>query len=193
MPFFHDGRFHLFYLFDRHHHASKWNLGAHQWAHASTLDLVHWEQHPMAVPITDESEGSICTGSVFFHEGVYYAFYAVRTCDGSPAPLHAATSADGIHFTKNPAIARLSAPYTGGSARDPIVFREQSTGLFHMLLTSSLKSPAIANRGGCLAHLVSQDLKSWEQREPFLVPGYPGEPECPDYFEWRRLCRRRGD
>jgi len=184
MPFFHEGRFHLFYLFDRHHHASKWRLGAHQWAHASTTDLVHWEQHPMAVPITDEKEGSICTGSAFFNDGTYYAFYAVRTTDGSPAPLYAATSTDGVHFAKQPSIARLAEPYTGGSARDPVVFREEGAGLFHMLLTTSLREPAIANRGGCIAHLVSRDLKQWEQRDPFLVPGYPGEPECPDTFEW---------
>jgi beta-fructofuranosidase len=25
---------------------------------------------------------------------------------------------------------------------------------------------------------------AWEQREPFIVPGYPGQPECADYFEW---------
>ncbi len=184
MPFFHDGRFHLFYLLDRHHHNSKWHLGAHQWAHVSTTDLIHWEEHPMAVGITDEKEGSICTGSTFFYDGTYYAFYAVRTTDGSPAPLYAATSADGIHFAKQPSIAQLTAPYTGDSARDPVVFREEKTGLFHMLLTTSLRNPEIANRGGCLAHLVSRDLKQWEQREPFLVPGYPGEPECADYFEW---------
>jgi hypothetical protein len=184
MPFFHEGRFHLFYLFDRHHHTSKWGLGAHQWAHMSTTDLVHWDQHPMAVPISDEQEGSICTGSTFFHDGVYYAFYAARTNDGSPAPLCGATSNDGIHFTKQPPLSKLTAPYTGGSARDPVVFQEKSTGLFHMLLTSSIQDPAIGNRGGCLAHLTSPDLKKWDQHEPFILPGYPGEPECADYFEW---------
>ena len=30
-------------------------------------------------PLRDEAEGSICTGSVFFHAGTYYAFYATRT------------------------------------------------------------------------------------------------------------------
>jgi beta-fructofuranosidase len=184
MPFFHQGRFHLFYLFDRRHHASKWGLGAHQWAHVSTTDLRQWEHHPMAISITDQMEGSICTGSTFFHEDVYYAFYAVRMSDGSPAQLCAATSTDGVHFKKNPPLATLKEPYQPGPGRDPVVFRHPATGLFHMLVTTELANPPVPGRGGCLAQLVSPDLKKWEQREPFLVPGYPGQPECPDYFLW---------
>jgi beta-fructofuranosidase len=184
MPFFHDGRFHLFYLFDRRHHGSKWGLGAHQWAHVSTTDLVHWEEHPRAVAITDEKEGSICTGSTFFNDGTYYAFYAVRTTDGSPAQLCAATGMDGVHFTKHPPLATLKPPYQPGPSRDPVVFHDATTGLFHMLVTTELSDPTVAGRGGCLAQLVSRDLKQWEQREPFIVPGYPGQPECADYFEW---------
>ena len=66
--------------------------------------------------------------------------------------------------------------------------------MFHMLVTTSLVSggagrPFDFAQGrpfgpGCLAHLVSLDLRHWEQREPFILPEYPGEPECPDYFEW---------
>jgi hypothetical protein len=184
MPFFHEGRFHLFYLFDRRHHASKWGLGAHQWAHVSTTDLRQWEHHPLAISITDEMEGSICTGSTFFHGGIYYAFYAVRMSDGSPAPLCAATSKDGVRFNKNPPLATLKEPYQPGPGRDPVVFQHPTTKLFHMLVTTELANPPVPGRGGCLAQLVSPDLQHWEQREPFLIPGYPGQPECPDYFVW---------
>ncbi len=184
MPFYQNGEFHLYYLFDRRHHRSKWGLGAHQWAHVSTTDLRNWKHHPMAVPISHEMEGSICTGSTFFHDGIYYAFYAVRMANGSPAELCAATSKDGVNFTKNPPLATLKAPYNSKSARDPVVFRDPNTGLFHMLLTTELVNPTIAGRGGCLAQLVSKDLRHWEQRDPFIVPGYPGQPECPDYFFW---------
>jgi beta-fructofuranosidase len=41
MPFYHDGTFHLFYLQDENHHQGNGGLGGHQWAHASTTDLVH--------------------------------------------------------------------------------------------------------------------------------------------------------
>ena len=36
MPFYHDGVFRLYYLFDRRHHTSKWGMGAHQFAHISS-------------------------------------------------------------------------------------------------------------------------------------------------------------
>lgn len=184
MPFFHDGRFHLFYLFDRRAHRSKWNLGAHQWAHASTTDLRTWVEHPMAIAITDPKEGSICTGSVIFHDGLFRAFYATRMNDGSAAPLQVATSTDCTHFEKQPPFGRLTAPYQPGPARDPVVFHDPADGLFHMLVTSSLEASSNAHHGGCLAHLTSSDLTRWTQIGPFLVPGYADQPECPDHFTW---------
>jgi sucrose-6-phosphate hydrolase SacC (GH32 family) len=191
MPFHHGGRLHLFYLHDRREGASRWGLGGHQWAHASTTDLARWDHHPLAIPLTDDAEGSICTGSVIFHAGVFHAFYSVRTVDGSPAPLCAATSGDGIAFTKHPALATLRAPFIPKDGRDPVVFRDPAGDRFHMLVTTGLAgAPAGDGAGpgggaGCLARLVSRDLRRWEQvDEPFLVPGLPGQPECPDVFEW---------
>lgn len=183
MPFFDGERWHLYYLQDRHAHRSKWGLGAHQWAHVSTADLERWEHHPLSVPITDAREGSICTGSVFLRDGEYRAYYAVRTIDGSPAPLSVAVSRDGIRFAKTEWAQTLTSPYAGPPARDPHVFQDPRDGAFHLLVTTSLAEGVGANRG-CLAHLVSRDLRQWEQRPPFLVPGIAGEPECPEWFEW---------
>jgi len=179
MPFYHDGRFHLYYLYDRRHHGSKWGLGAHQWAHASTTDLVHWEHHPLAIPITEEGEGSICTGSVLFHEGLYYGFYATRRPDGTQY-LSLATSADGIRFEKQQPNPLVTPPpgYDPMHFRDPKVFRDEEAGLFRMLVTARLTD----GRDGCLAQLTSRDLRHWEPSEPFLVPGRVTD--CPDYFEW---------
>jgi hypothetical protein len=48
-----------------------------------------------------------------------------------------------------------------------------------------LTDPRVARHGGCLAQLVSKDLRNWEQKEPFIIPGYADQPECADVFEWR--------
>src|SRR5215210_4718852 len=81
MPFFHEGTFHLYYLLDEQHHSARNGFGGHQWAHAASEDLINWRHYPLAVPVGDEGEYdylSICTGSVFYHEGVFYAYYATR-------------------------------------------------------------------------------------------------------------------
>lgn len=182
MPFYDGRRFHIYYLFDRKSHKSKWGVGAHQWAHASTADLSSWEEHPLAIGITHEWEGSICTGSLLFESGLYYAFYSVRMYDRSKdAKLTWATSTDGIHFTKSEAVIPLSPRYRLRSVRDPEVFKD-GAGTFHMLVTTAVQDGDAMR--GCLAHLTSPDLKSWHEEEPFIVPGYNDEPECPNLFEW---------
>jgi hypothetical protein len=179
IPFFHDGTFHFLYLLDRGHHSARGGLGAHQWAHYSSRDLVHWTEQPLAVAITREDEGSICTGSLFFNDGVYYAFYATRGFDRGER-LSLARSDDGIHFVKTEPNPFLSPgeEYTHGF-RDPHVFLDERTGLFHLLVSTMLKD---GNRG-CLAHYTSTDLKQWTEVDPFLIEGTE-VPECPDYFEW---------
>jgi hypothetical protein len=185
MPFYHDGIFRLFYLQDEGHHGALGGLGGHQWAQASSTDLVHWTHYPLAIPITADFEGSICTGSVFFHAGVYYGFYATRRRDWTQH-LSLATSQDGVHFEKVPPnpLAMPAAGYNPTHYRDPVAFRDEQTGLFHLLVTAYLEPYAIPDRGGCLAHLVSADLKDWQLEEPFIIPGLPSAPECPDHFYW---------
>lgn len=184
MPFFHDGLFRLFYLVDEGHHQALGGLGGHQWAQAWSADLVHWEHQPMAIAITEEREGSICTGSVLFHAGAYYAFYATRMRDFTQH-LGLAVSEDGIYFRKtepNPFASPLPG-YSRYHYRDPYAFRDDA-GRFHLLVSASLETYPVPERGGCLAHLVSDDLQQWEVLEPFLLPGLHNVPECADYFQW---------
>ncbi len=185
MPYFHDGLFHLYYLLDENHHQSLNGLGGHQWAHASTTDLVHWTQHPLALPISDEQEGSICTGSVYFHRGKHCAFYATRGLNRHQR-LSLAVSDDAIHFVKiNPDLFFPPQPdYSPLHFRDPCPFLDPETGIYHLLISAQLASYPLSGRGGCLAHLTSPDLDRWTMQEPFLIPGYADVPECSDFFFW---------
>lgn len=184
MPFEYGGEYHLFCLYDRRRHGSKKHLGAHQWAHLSTKDLHHWTLHPVALGIDHQWEGSICTGSMIEKDGRVYAFYAVRMSDGSPARLTWAESGDCVHFKKSGRYFELTAPYEPTSARDPKVWLGED-GLYHMMVTTSLA--AMKKRGGCLAHLVSENLTDWTQKPPMLVPGLDDQPECSDYFKLNDL------
>ena len=179
MPFADGDLYRLYYLFDRRHHRSKWGLGAHQWAQVSSRDLVHWVTHPMAVGIDEPWEGSICTGSHIKNGDTYYAFYAVRMSDRTPARLTWATSRDGEHFQKSGKYLSLGAPYESVSALDPKVFRTED-GRFHMLVTTSFAKENV----GALAHLVSDDLEHWEQLDPFIRLEIPDQPECSDHIRF---------
>ena len=187
MPFYADGVFHFMYLLDKNRHGAKNGLGAHQWIQATSKDLVHWTHRPFVLAIDDQNEGSICTGSVLFHEGLYYAFYANRAVeytlpDGTKKNvfglLGVATSEDGLHFEKrdpNP-LFLLPEGYSS-SVRDPFVFQSPEDGRFYMLITASYRGR------GCWARAVSDDLKNWQVLEP-LYAHMNGEPECPDMFQW---------
>lgn len=181
MPYSYDGRYHVLYLKDRRHHKSKWGLGAHQWEHISSPDLIHWDIHPMAVAITDPMEGSICTGSWIFENGRHLLYYTVRKSDRSAATIQRSVSLDGWHFEKDPNFHfTLSEAYDRTSARDPKVIRGED-GLLHMLITTSQSATGL----GALAHLVSHDGDVWRELEPIYVAPDGDQPECPDYFSFK--------
>lgn len=173
-----DGKYHLFYLYDRHHHGSKWGLGAHQWAHVSTSDFVTWDEHPMAVAVTEPWEGSICTGSVVRAGDKFYAWYAVRMSDGSPARMTCAVSDDNAHFTKSGKYFTLPAAYEPSSARDPKVV--ELDGKFHMFVTTT----RLESGNGCLAHLIcdTADFADFTDCGAILEWDDGNQPECPDWF-----------
>lgn len=178
MPYCDGDRYHVLYLKDRHHHGSKWCKGAHQWAHISTTDLIHWDIHPLAVPIDDTSEGSICTGSFIKCGGKYYLYYSVRSIDGSPAPIRRSVSDDGYHFTKDKVFSFiLSERYCGERARDPKVVMGEN-GILHMFVTTT---DYTVNKG-CLVHLISEDGESFREIGNVYTALDENEPECPDYF-----------
>ncbi len=178
MPYRKDDEYHVLYLKDRHHHKSKWGLGAHQWEHISTKDFKVWQIHPMAIPITDPSEGSICTGSWIRKDGKEYLYYTVRRGRGIPAPICRSISNDGYHFVKDSQFGfTVSDQYHASGARDPKVIWGDD-GRYHMLLTTAL----VKNNRGCLAHYVSADMETWEDIGTIYISPTADQPECSDYF-----------
>ncbi len=179
MPYVRCDEYHVLYLKDRHHHYSKWGMGAHQWAHVSTKDFSEWFVHPMAVEITDPSEGSICTGSWISHNGLEYLYYTVRRGGTLAAPIKRSISKDGYHFEKDLNFGFvLPERYNSAVARDPKIIKDKD-GVFHMFLTTAL----LTEKKGCLAHFISKDLDNWQDTDmPLYVSNDSTEPECPDYI-----------
>ena len=182
MPYRKNDEYHVLYLKDRHHHKSKWGMGAHQWEHISTKDFKTWYVHPMAVEITDKEEASICTGSWIKNGDKEYLYYTIRRPNGKSALIARSLSKDGYHFEKDESFGFLiSEKYDGAITRDPKVFVGED-GRFHMILTTRL----VNEDKGCLAHYVSSDMETWEDfGEPIFVGPNSDHPECPDYFKYK--------
>lgn len=76
--FFHQGRYHVFYLYDRRHHQSKFGKGAHYFEHISTADFKTWTEHEAATPLEEQWE-CIGTGTPFVFDGKFCVSYGLHT------------------------------------------------------------------------------------------------------------------
>ncbi|NLS98160.1 MAG: hypothetical protein GXX96_39020 [Planctomycetaceae bacterium] len=75
---FHQGRYHVFYLYDRRHHQSKFGKGAHYFEHLSTADFTTWTEHEAATPLEEQWE-CIGTGTPFAYQGKLCLAYGLHT------------------------------------------------------------------------------------------------------------------
>jgi len=76
--FYHEGRYHVFYLFDRRGHASKFGKGAHYFEHLSTTDFKTWTEHDAATPIEEQWE-TFGTGTPFIFDNKLCLSYGLHT------------------------------------------------------------------------------------------------------------------
>ena len=82
--FYKDGRYHVFYLFDRRTHESKFGRGAHYFEHISTADFKTWTEHEAATPIEEQWE-TFGTGTPFMYDGKLCISYGLHTTRIYPA------------------------------------------------------------------------------------------------------------
>ena len=165
-PGFFGGRLHVFYLFDRRHHGSKHGAGGHFFAHLSSPDLVHWDEHPPAVPIEEWWE-TLGTGTPFVHEGRLCLAYGLHTerlaqASGLPAGATYAVSEDGIRFRKT---GRIVHP-----TRNPTVYNRPD-GLLGL---------AAGYDGQSGLWTAARPEGGWTLRDATLPTGG----DCPCPFEW---------
>ncbi len=76
--FYYQGRYHVFYLFDRRGHNSKFGKGGHYFEHLSTTDFKTWTEHEAATPIEAQWE-TIGTGVPFVFDNKFCLSYGLHT------------------------------------------------------------------------------------------------------------------
>jgi len=158
------GRYHIFYQCNPD--AAYWNTM--RWGHASSLDLVHWVHHPIALEPTPggpDRDGCF-SGVAVIHGGVPTLVY-----HGVPEGTCLATSADDdlTRWTKSPAnpVVRVPQPreaeYGKYIVYDPCAWEDGGT--WYLLSGGTL--PEGRDTGYLFR---SKDLLTWEYRHPFYQP-----------------------
>ncbi|MCO1338320.1 glycosyl hydrolase family 32 [Kocuria polaris] len=181
---YHDGVYHLF--FQSNPHGSIW--GNMSWGHATSTDLVHWAEQPVAIPCTEDELVFSGSAVVDHHntagfagagETALVAIYTSVAMDDSGLQTQSlAFSVDaGATWTRyggNPVLDIGSADF-----RDPKVFwHGGEDGHWVMLVVEATEH--------VVAIYTSPDLKTWARASDF-GPAHAtgGVWECPDLFPLR--------
>jgi sucrose-6-phosphate hydrolase SacC (GH32 family) len=183
---YHDGLYHLY--FQHNPEGDRW--GNMSWGHATSPDLVHWEEQPLAIPHTEEEH--IFSGGIVFDEhntsglgtdedpplvAVYTSAYTEASEHAGIQAQSLAHSTDGGHtwekYGGNPVL-DINHP----DFRDPKVFwhEQDSEGYWVMAVVVATER---------VVHLYrSDDLQDWEFMSDFGPEhAVDGIWEVPDLFE----------
>lgn len=179
MPFYENGKYHVFYLHDARDGAPTF----HPWAMASTTDFRTYQDHGEVIACgeDDSQEDALGTGSVFKVGNTYYAYYTGHNGNLAPAEkIYLATSTDLQNWTKQSNF-EMQAPegYDANEFRDPLILEEN--GVYKMLVSSRGYVAQVNDWQAVIMQYSSTDMINWTLEEPFY---YNSERilECPDVF-----------
>lgn len=172
-----DGVWHMYYQYN----PCGQDWGNMSWGHATSTDLMHWQELPVA--LYPDQLGYMYSGSAVVDKDNVAGFganaiIAAYTAHGAHEQQCIAYSTDGgLTYTKyegNPVIKNTS----HGDYRDPKVFYDDTYGQWYMVFAL----------GGehCAQIWKSENLTTWTLCSTFSVPGYggcnAGVWECTDMF-----------
>ncbi|MDB5079295.1 MAG: glycoside hydrolase family 32 protein [Chloroflexi bacterium] len=179
-----NGEYHIFYQYNPN--GGFW--GTMHWGHASSQDLIHWTDLPVALapdPGTVDEYG-VFSGCMAINNGVptiVYTGVRMNPETGKRVQLPCiATSQDNMRtWQKHPGNPVIATPPEGLDVtgfRDHAVWQED--GYWYMVVGSG-----VTDEGGAIFLYRSKDLINWEYMNP-LFRGTVEETgvmwECPDFF-----------
>lgn len=190
--FFHKGRYHVFYLYDRRGHASKFGRGGHYFEHLSTADFKTWTEHEAAAPIDSQWE-TLGTGTPFIFNDQLCLSYGLHTTriypkEETTLPLlwdyyneHSATGS--FCYDTLPG---YPAGSTYSISEDGISKFKKTHILFH-----PCENPSVyTDPEGRLRMLANYGAKgTWESGNinggwKSINPGFPPGGDCTFFFRW---------
>ncbi len=176
---FYKGTYHLFFQYNPE--SDQW--GNMSWGHATSLDLVHWDEHPVAIPYTDTH--AIFSGSAvvdYFNTSglgsienpAMVAIFTDHKHDGSHQAQSLAYSVDeGMTWTR----------YEGNPVLDLEMKDFRDPKVVWNTVNEAWVMSVVKPQEFTVAFYQSRDLKSWELLSEFTNKnGTDGVWECPDLF-----------
>lgn len=173
-----DGTYHAFYQYN----PSGNDWGNLSWGHATSTDLIHWQEQPVA--LTPDELGMIFSGSAVVDKDNTAGFganaiVAIYTSADQWQQQSIAYSTDGgktfTKYANNPVIANENSDF-----RDPKVFWHEESRQWIM---------SLALGWGCgIEFQGSTDLKHWTKLSTFNIPVdrcNKGQWECPDLIRMK--------
>ncbi|MFB1097473.1 glycoside hydrolase family 32 protein [Terribacillus sp. JSM ZJ617] len=177
-PIYYQGKYHYYYLYNKDYPEGNGT----EWRHATSEDLVHWEDHGVAIPKYTTENGDPWTGSVVhdkhntagFGEDALIAIMTQPTGETGQQEQYLWYSIDGGNtFKQESEEPVLTNPGTQ-DFRDPKVIWDEEKNSWIMLLAE----------GDKIGFYKSADLKAWTYTGDFQTDGI-GVLECPDLFQLR--------
>ncbi len=177
-PVYANGKYHYYYLYNKDYP----NGNGTEWRHATSTDLVHWQDHGVAIPKYTSANGDPWSGSVVVDtnnsaglgKNTMIAIVTQPSANGGAQEQYLWFSTDGGNtfkaFGKKPI---LSNP---GNAdfRDPKLVWDQQSRRWIMLMAE----------GNRIGFYTSTNLKSWRYVSDFVADDI-GTLECPDLYRMR--------
>lgn len=169
-PLYYDGAYHLFY--QHNPHGLAWDTM--HWGHATSPDLLHWTQQPIAL------EPGVHPGDLWSGAGLVDFGNHTGLQTGDIPPMVVFSGTNGVRLFYSNDRARTFATYDGGTplvtpagtSRDPKVFWHTGTGEFKLVIWS--------DAGGNGVDIYSSpDLLHWTFASRFAADWLF---ECPDLF-----------
>lgn len=192
--FFYGGRYHVFYLYDRRHHQSKFGCGAHYFEHLSTTDFKRWTEHAAATPLEEQWE-CIGTGVPFVFSNQFCLSYGLHTTRVYPQEK-TTLPAEWEHLKRNGmtgAFTRSNTPGVPAGAtyaisEDGVSKFRKSWVLFHPCENPSVYADP-SGKTRLLANYRSSGI--WESDTVdsgwhCVNPGFPPGGDCTIFFRWGR-------
>ncbi|MFC4320022.1 GH32 C-terminal domain-containing protein [Litchfieldia salsa] len=198
-PIYYKGNYHLFYQFNP---AGPFWHQIH-WGHATSNDMIHWEDRPIALSPTEDTvaRDGVWSGSATFDQnGIPVLFYTAGHDEMTPNQMTGIArpvDANDVHLNNwnmNPSpitiqqenIDTPKGKVMFGQFRDPYVWKDGDK--WYQLVGSGVEES-----GGTALLYTSDDMEHWNYEKPFMIGDKVRFPRTGDVWELPFLVPIKND